>query len=54
MVKPERILNDTLDPVIHDVIKSTFVHSCHGLEKAVRLFYSVLKKVSSKHQSKDL
>ena len=54
VVKPETSLNDKLDPVIHDVVKSAFVHSCVGLAKAARLFYSVLKKVLSNDQSKGM
>ena len=51
MVKSETSLNDK---AIHDAVKSTFVHLCDGLVKAARLFYSVLKKVLNKDQSKDM
>ena len=54
MVKPETNLNDKLDLVIHDAVKSTFIHSCDGLAEAFRLFFSVLKKVSSEDQPKDM
>jgi len=53
-VKPETSLNDKLDPKIQDAVESVFVHSCDGLEKAARLFFSVLKKVSSKDEPKDM
>ena len=54
MVKPETSLNDKLDLVIHYADKSALVHSCDGLVKAARLFFSVIKKVSSKDQSEDM
>jgi len=54
VVKPKTNLNDKLDPAIHDAIESAFVYSCGGLAKAARLFFSVLKKVSSKDQPKDM
>ena len=48
VVKSETSLNNKLDPPIHDAVESAFVHSCGELAKAARLFFSVLKKVSSK------
>jgi len=54
VVKPETSLNYKLDLVIHNAVESAFVHSCDGLAKAARLFFSVLKKVSSEDQPKDM
>jgi len=53
VVKPETSLNDKLDLMIHDAVKSAFVQLCDGLAKVARLFFSVLKKVSSKDHPKD-
>ena len=53
VVKPNKF-NDKLDLAIDDAVKSAFVHSCDGLAKAARLFYLVLKKMSSKDQSNDM
>jgi len=38
VVKPGTSLNDKLDSVIYDAVKSAFVHSCDGLAEAARLF----------------
>jgi len=54
VLKPETSLNDKLDTVIHDAVKSAFVHSCDRLAKAAKLFFSVLKNVSGKDQPKDM
>ena len=53
MVKPETSLNNKLDLAIHNAVKSSFVHSCDGLAKAARLFFSVLKKGFSEDQPRD-
>jgi len=53
-MKPKTSMNDKLDPAIHDAVESAFVHSCDGLAKAARLFFWVLKKVSSEDQPKDI
>ena len=53
-MKPDTSLNYKLDLAIHNDVESAFVHSCDGLAKAARLFFSVLKKVFSEDQPKDM
>jgi len=52
--KPETRLNYKVDSAIQDDVESAFVHSCDGLAKAARFSFSVLRKVFSEDQLKDM